>query len=327
MVVACAPGSPRRFYFGGRVAEKETGAPAEDNIARGILLTIISVMIFGVQDALAKILVQDWSPFQIAMMRYWAFGLFSLYLVSRQAPLWQAFASKALGWQIARGFLLMADVWLFAFAVKTVPLPELHAILMLYPLLVTLIAIPVLGEKVGPFRIGAVVVGFAGALLMVRPGGLPISWGVIFGILAAFAYSSYIVATRITAKADSTATNMVFVGVIGMVCSTAVGIFFWEPMGPRGLILVALVMVTTITAHALMMKALSYAPASVVQPFNYLMLPWAILLSLVIFSHLIDFVSFLGALIIVGAGLIVWWRERKRKVRVSAAETTPAEKA
>jgi len=304
------------------------GRDPQDSAAwsRGILLTIAAVMVFGIQDAVAKILMQTWSPFQITMMRYWAFGLFSLYLVSRQAPLRQAFRSRVPRWQILRGVLLVIDIWWFAIALATVPLPELQAISLIYPLLVTLLAVPLLGERVGVFRIAAVVVGFAGALVILRPGGLPWDMGVVYAVLSAFAYAAYIALTRKVAMVDSTATNMVYAGVIGLVMTTAVGVFFWQPMDLAGIALAGVVMTTTVVAHTLMMKALSHAPASVLQPFNYLSLPWAIVLGLVVFGHLIDFVSFIGAAIVAGAGLVVWARERRKRVRVSYTEATPAGK-
>lgn len=294
-----------------------------DRTSVGIALTVLSVLVFGFQDVAAKILVQTWSPFQVTMMRYWAFGLFSLLMVMRQAPLRQAFRSKMPGWQIARGILLVIDIWLFAFAVRTVPLGELQSIILLYPLLVTLLAVPVLGERVGPWRIGAVVAGFLGALVILRPGGLPLTVDVLFGLGAATAFSSYIVLTRKVAQVDSVWTSMVYVGVVGMVLTSAVGIWFFTPMGLDGILLLGVMIVTTIVGHGLMMLALELAPASTVQPFNYLMLPWAAILSLIFFSHLIDTISLVGATIIVGSGLLVWARERHRRIAVTRAEAIP----
>src|SRR5690606_25565808 len=145
---------------------------------RAILLTLITIGVFGVQDAVSKILMQDYSPFQVTMMRYWGFAVFALVLVARQAPLRQALRSRSPRLQLLRGVLLMADIWFFAMALQTVALGELQAIVIVYPLLVTLFAIPVLGEKVGVFRFGAVGVGFVGALIIMRRGGVPLDWGV-----------------------------------------------------------------------------------------------------------------------------------------------------
>ena len=293
-----------------------SSATRGDNVARAILLTLATIGIFGVQDAVAKFLVQDYSPFQITMMRYWGFAVFSLVLVSRQAPLRQAFASRAPVQQVLRGVLLMADVWLFALALRSVPLAELQSITLVYPLLVTLFAIPILGEKVGVFRLVAVSVGFAGAMVIVRPGGLPLDWGVAFAIASAALYALYIVMTRKVSAVDSASTSLAYTGVVGLVMSTAVGIFFWQPMEWQTVALVVLVMGTTCVGHGLMTLALSLAPASVLQPFNYFTLPWAIVLSATVFGHLIDGVSLLGAAVIVAAGLVVMARERIKRVKV-----------
>jgi drug/metabolite transporter (DMT)-like permease len=299
-----------------------------DNDTRGIVLAVTASLTFGVQDAVSKILVQDHSPFQITMLRYWAFAAFSLFLVARQAPLRQALRSRRPVLQLLRGLLLIVDIWLFAFAVRTVPLAELQAISLVYPLMVTLIAIPMLGEKVGVFRFGAVAVGFAGAMVIVRPGGLPLEWGVLFAVLSSSCYAVYVVLTRIVSRDDTTPTSMVYVALVGLVCSTAVGVFFWQPLDARAMLLLLVIMVTTSLAHSLMMAALSMAPASALQPFSYVSLPWGIVLSVAIFGHLIDPVSLVGAAIIVGAGLVVMARERRqarlRTGRASAAGLPPA---
>lgn len=298
-----------------------------DNVSLGIGLTIVAILIFGLQDALAKMLVQTYSPFQLAMMRYWAFAAFSLVLVMRQGPLRQAFRSASPGLQVTRAALLVFDIWFFAAALRTVPLAELQAITLVYPLLVTLVAIPILGEKVGLFRIGAVTIGFLGALVIVRPGGLPLDWGVAYAMLSASFYAIYIALTRKVSSKDPTATSMVYVGVIGLLLTTGVGVFFWQPMDLRSLGIMALVMVTSTTAHGLMMVALSRAPASLIQPFNYTALPWGITLSYLFFGHLIDTVSLMGGAVIAGAGLVVMAREHRLARSGRVAVPQPAEES
>ena len=292
-----------------------------DNVGRAIVLTILTIAIFGVQDAMSKILVQTYSPFQVTMMRYWGFALLSLVLVMRQAPLRQALRSRAPLWQVARGSLLIIEIWCFALALQSVPLGELQAISLVYPLLVTLFAIPILGEKVGVFRLVAVGLGFLGALVIVRPGGLELGWGVLFALLSSVLYSIYIVITRRVSGQDSAATTMVYTGIMGLLLSSAVGIFYWQPMAWPDVALLLAIVVTTCLGHGLMIFALSMAPASTVQPFNYFSLPWAILLSAVVFGDWIDPVSLIGAAIIVAAGLVVMARERMRKTVVPADPT------
>lgn len=293
--------------------------PRADNLGRAIALTLTTIAVFGVQDAVAKLLVQAHSPFQITMMRYWGFAVFALIIVMRQGPLREALKSKMPKRQILRGVLLMVDIWCFAIALQTVPLGELQAIVIIYPLLVTVFAIPILGEKVGIFRFAAVGAGLLGALIILRPGGVPLEWGVAFAIASAASYAHYIVLTRQVSRSDSAATSLAYGALVGLVMSSGVGIFFWQPMPWTDFALVVVTMLTTCAGHGLMVYALTMAPASVLQPFNYFSLPWAIVLSVVVFGQWIDPISLLGAAVIVAAGLVVMARERQKRIPVVAA--------
>ncbi len=304
----------------------DSGYARADSVGRAIVLTLITIGVFGIQDAVSKMLVQSYSPFMITMMRYWGFALFALVLVLRQAPLRQALNSRVPGWQVLRGVLLIADIWFFALALKTVPLGELQAIVIVYPLLVTLFAIPVLGEKVGLFRFAAVGAGFLGALVVMRPGGVPLDWGAAFALASSVLYAFYIVVTRKVSQYDSAPTSMIYVALVGLVMSGAVGVFFWEPMTWGDFALVVVMMITTCAGHGVMVIALTMAPASVLQPFNYFSLPWAIVLSVVVFGHWIDPVSLLGAGIIVVAGLVVMARERVKRSTVITEEASSTQK-
>lgn len=297
-----------------------TGA-GQDNIGRGIALVLVAILIFSSQDAVSKWLVlSDVSPFQMTMMRFWAFAALSLLMGWRKGGIRASFRSAHPFLQMLRGTLLVGDIWLYVLALMTVPLAAVQSITLIYPLLVTLFAIPLLGEKVGVFRIGAVVMGFVGALVIVRPGGLPLDWGVIYAATSGAAYALYIVLTRKVAATDSTTTSMVYTGVVGLVISSGVGMFHWAPLEPVSLLLIIYIMITGVVAHGIMIYALSLAPASVLQPFNYTSLPWSILLGLVVFHEALDPISLLGAAIIAGAGLVVMARERIRKVPQASAE-------
>jgi drug/metabolite transporter (DMT)-like permease len=299
------------------------GGARRDNVGRGIALALSAILIFSTQDATSKLLVESVSPFQLTMMRFWAFAAFSLFLVLRKGSLSGALRTTHPVLQVLRGVLLVADIWMFVLSLKTVQLPEVQSITLVYPLIVTLAAIPLLGERIGIFRISAVIVGFFGALVIVRPGGVPLDWGALAALGSGACYALYIVLTRKVSATDTTTTSMVYVGLVGLVLTSSIGIFFWQPLDLRTLLLIGYIMMTGVVAHGMMMLALSLAPASVLQPFNYTSLPWSIVFSIVIFQHMIDPISLAGAGVIVAAGLVVMARERIKKVPATAEPTLP----
>lgn len=140
-------------------------------------------------------------------------------------------------------------------------------------------------------------------------------WGVAYALISSALYALYIVVTRKVSSVDTSATSLTYVAVVGLILSSAVGVFFWQPMPWTDFALVVVMMITTCAGHGIMVFALSMAPASVLQPFNYFSLPWAIVLSIIVFGHWIDPISLVGAGVIVAAGLVVMARERMRASR------------
>jgi drug/metabolite transporter (DMT)-like permease len=291
------------------------GSAQPVNVARGVGLLLAATLIFGVQDVVSKILVASYSPFQIVMVRYWAFFALAVWLVMRNSSLKRAFVSRAVGGQVARGVLLVVDIWFFAEALKTVPLGDIGAINMVYPLMVTVFAIPLLGERVGVFRMSAVAAGFFGAMLIIRPGFATVEIGVIYALLSSAFYALYLVLTRKVSQIDTTTTSLFYVAAVGLALTSGVGVFFWQPMAVEDWGLMAVLCLTMCGGHGLVMVSLRYAPASVLQPFNYFSLPWAITLGFLVFGTMIDGFALAGALVIVAAGLVVMWRERKLAVK------------
>jgi len=210
--------------------ERELPRRTVNNVALGFTLSIAATVIFGVQDAMAELLVQDYSPFQLAMIRFWAFAAFSLFLVARQGRLRTAFHSKQPVTQLIRATLLVVDIWLFAAALKTVPLAELQAIVLIYPLLATLAAIPLLGGEGRTLPLCCCRRGFsrgAGHCSPRRAASRP--WRAVCGPLGDL-LRTHIALTRKVSATDSTATSMLYVGAVGLVLTTAVGSFFWQPV-------------------------------------------------------------------------------------------------
>lgn len=293
----------------------------QDDVGRGIAFTLLAIFFFATQDAVSKLLVGDFSPFQISMMRFWAFLATAAFLVRRKGPLLAALRTATPWLQVLRPTLLVVDIWLFMFALQTVPLAEMQAITLVYPLIVTVIAVPLLGERIGVFRISAVLAGFLGALVIVRPGGLPLDFGAFCALGSAACYAIYLAITRKVSGTDAPETSMLYVGAVGFVLTSAVGVFFWKTPDFSSLALIAYLMFSSCASHGLIILALGAAPANVLQPFNYTALPWGILFGYLVFGQMIDFVSALGAGVIVLAGAVVMVREqlKKRSVPVDTA--------
>ena len=289
-----------------------TPPEAGNNISKGIALTLISIMIFAVQDVAVKMLVTDYPPTQVVMVRFWGVAVFTLVWVMREGPIRNAFRTKKPFLQISRGVLLVLDIWCFSAALQFMPLSDLQAIFMLFPIVTTLFAVPLLGEKVGIFRWSAIAVGFLGAMIIIRPGFQEVNIGVWFQLGAVTTFALYTVLTRLVSRHDSTTTSVVYMAAVGVVLSTSVGVFNMVPMTLNGWLLMGLVIVTANVAHTLFTMAYREAPASALQPFNFLILPAAIIMTVIFFGHWIDMISLFGASLTVGAGLFVWWRERQK---------------
>src|SRR6185503_12559457 len=101
------------------------------------------------------------------------------------------------------------------------------------------------------FRLTAVAVGFLGALIIVRPGGVPLDWGVAYAVGSGACYALYIVLTRKVSATDSATTSVVYVGIVGLLVSTSVGLFFWQPLTPTMVLLIGYIMLTGVVAHGM----------------------------------------------------------------------------
>jgi drug/metabolite transporter (DMT)-like permease len=155
----------------------------------------------------------------------------------RQHGFSKVFHSKRPGLQVSRALIFLADLLLFATGLRTLPLVEITAITLMFPIFITIFSIPLLGEKVGRFRWLSIVLGFTGVLIILRPGFAVFDIGAIFALSATMLFALYAVLTRKVAQEDSAATCMLYVGVIGMVCSSIVGVFFWQTPDCRLLVL------------------------------------------------------------------------------------------
>jgi drug/metabolite transporter (DMT)-like permease len=154
--------------------------------------------------------------------------------------------------------------------------------------------------------------GCSGAVVIIRPGMGVFQPAVLIPLACALMFALYHVLTRLASREDSSATSLFYLAWLGAIFSTPFGILAWKPPTPEAWGYMALLSVTGMIGHMLLIMALEHAPASVLQPLNYLLLVWATLLGFLLFDNLPDAMTLMGSTVIVASGLYAMFRERVR---------------
>jgi len=282
--------------------------PQPTRQALAIALLVLTGALLSSMDAFAKYLSQEHAVLFILWGRYFFHSVLNFSVLSLRGDF--AFLKpRRPGLQILRaGFLLGATGCMYV-ALSLMPLAEATAIMFLNPLIITALSIPMLGEKVGARRWTAIVIGFVGILLIVKPGSDAMNPAAILPLIAAVSVSMYILMTQIMRDLDDANATNFYTTAVGTVLFTAMLPFTYEDMSGFNWMLMIAMGGCGLGGHFLLMKAFHMAPASLLAPFGYAHLVFAAIIGFIVFGDVPDLVSIIGALIIVGSGLYVWYRE------------------
>ena len=274
----------------------------------GIGLVIFMTICFSSLDASAKYFGNELPLWVLLWGRYVFNFLFVALFFFRGAPA-DIIHTRNIKLQILRSILLVSSTLTFWLALMFLPLADCVVILFIAPLLVTVLAAPILGESVGRHRWTAVILGFVGVLVVMRPGITIFSWVSILPFMTAFLYAGVQLSTRILGRTEGALTTLLYSSAGGAIICTIGVLFFWVTPSPvQWLVLVWLGFLGAL-GHYLMIKAYQLAPASLLAPFDYTTLIWATILGFVVFGDLPDGWTILGALIIMSSGLYLIRRE------------------
>ncbi|MEL6768330.1 MAG: DMT family transporter [Pseudomonadota bacterium] len=276
---------------------------------RGVLGMAVATFFFITMDSFAKGLGEHLPPMMVVWARYLSQTLLLMLLFA--PSLRRRLVTTAPGLQLLRGALLFTVTALFFSALAVLPLAEAIALVQVGPLFMTALAALILAEKVGPRRWAAVAVGLLGALLIIRPGLAVFQPAALLALSAAFCFAAFQVLTRYLGGADAIWTTMLWTSITGLMLATATLPWTWAAPTAAALPGMVLVGAAGLIGHAVFVWAIGQVPASVLAPFNYLSLLWAMLAGLVIFGEVPEALTLLGAAIIVSAGIYVWHRERR----------------
>jgi drug/metabolite transporter (DMT)-like permease len=287
----------------------------------GYSFTFLAFSVFAIQDGLSKHLGGDYSPVQVAMVRYWAFVAFALFLATRsRGGLRVAINTKRPFLQILRGLLLFSQILISIVAFTHVGLAKSQAIFAAGPIFVALLSMPILGEKVGWRRWTAISAGLVGVLIMLSPGADGFNIYVVLPLICAVLGAVYAIATRLVSRDDGPSTSFFYLAIVGFIGANILGPFFWIPFSAMDWVWMGCLCCTGIVGHLALIKAYENLDAVVVQPISYWQLVLGAVIAVTVFGEVLRWNTVVGAAIVVGAGLFTVWREWVVSRRVKRAE-------
>lgn len=286
--------------------------PVEQNTRLGIVFMMAGIAMFANGEAAVKHLAAHYDVMQVVWARYTFHALLFLAIFSRMGIVNQI-RTRRPALQLGRSILLLMGTALFFTALRFLPLADAVAINFVSPLLVTAFSIPLLGERVGVRRWAAIVVGLAGVLIIIRPGSAAVHWAAVLPLGTAVCYAFYQIMTRIASRTEDARTNLFWTSAVGAIVTSAIAPFVWTAPDGLGWLLMAATGLLFGFGHFLLIKGLEIAPASVLSPFMYTQIIWAMVLGLLVFGQFPDSFTFGGAAIVIASGLYVWYRETGRR--------------
>jgi drug/metabolite transporter (DMT)-like permease len=271
---------------------------------KGICLICAAVLLFAGSDALSKYLTNFYPVVMVLWVRYVVHVLLML-LAIRPTSLHSLIASKKPKLQIVRGLCMVSTNLLFISALRFIPLAEGTSIMYLAPLLITACSGPLLGERATRVQWLAVIIGFFGVLLVVRPGGSMSHPAALLALCAAFTFSFLQIITRKLNTIDSATTSNFISGLVSTGVTSLLIPFFWQTPTLHLAVLMVLLGGSAVISHLLMTKAYQYAKPSILAPFSYVQLLFAGLIGYAFFQQTPDAIGLLGMLVIVIGGVLV----------------------
>ena len=270
----------------------------------GILFGILAYFCFSILDATQKTLILYHSVFQLLLIKY--FFVLSLSLIeSKRKKNFNFYKSKNIKLQILRSLLSVIESGCFVLSFKYLSLADAHSVGSLAPIIVVALSAVILKEKVSTKTWFAIFIGFIGVLIILRPASSIFDPKALLPLIAAFMLGLYQVVTRKISKHDSAETSLFYTSIIGIFIMSLLATKFWSPIASSSYILFLAIGIFFSLGVYLQIIALSKARASIIQPFHYTLIFWAIIFGYFFYDDIPDFFTIMGAIIITVSGIFV----------------------
>ena len=277
----------------------------------GVLYMCAACALFPIMNGIVKLLAATYEPTQIVWFRIVVhLGLVALLFTPRMGL--DLFRTRRIGLQFVNSVMMLLSTLLFFSAVKWVGVAEAIAVSFVAPLAVVLLAWPLLGERITAMRIVAVILGFAGVLVVIRPGSSVFQWASVLLLGSALCYAVYQVIIRRLAGVDHPATSIFYSVLLGaIVMSTLMPLVWMWPKSPVDWLLLLSLGALGGFGQYCVARALTYASANLIAPLNYTQMIGSVIVGYLMFAEVPDAYTWLGTVLIVGAGLLVTLQVRQ----------------
>ena len=299
------------------VRRASSGRRPASNVLTGIGFMALAGVFFGGMSVAVRYVTQSIHPFEAAFFRIF-FGLLVL------APSfifhgWRPLRTRRPGLHFLRAALNVVAMLSFFYALSITPIALAQALGFTAPLFAALLAVLLLGERIRVRRITAIAVGFAGALLILRPGQQPVELGPVLVLASSAVWGCTVIVIKSLSRTDSAVTITAYMVLLMSPMTLAAALFVWTwPSAGELAVLIGIGVAGTF-AQICMAQALKLAEATVVLPFDFSKLVWGTLFAWLVFGEVIDAWTFVGAVVIFSGGLYVAYRERQLARRDGAS--------
>ena len=286
----------------------------EDRAGFGIILMLAAWFLFSLVDTGAKWLAVAGAPaFQLAFMRYFGHFVISIGVIARGGITTERFQTTHKWQVVSRALLLISATLSNFYLLRFVPLTVTSALMFTSPIIVCFLSIWFLKERVGPWRIFAILLGFIGVLIVVRPFGEVFHPAMLMVIYNATALALYSIMTRQLAGVVAVDTQQFYMGALGTLVMLPFAILTWQsPDSLMGWIVLVSLGALGWGGHQFLTNAHRYGTANTLMPYTYSFMIYVAIWGYLLFGNVPDRWTIIGALVIIGSGLIIWKREQNR---------------
>ncbi len=282
------------------------------NLFKGILFFMTAILVISIVDTICKFFTKELHAIQIVWGYFIGINLtlwFFFFLKGEKLSKLMKTNKPIL--QILRPAFLVCSISSLFVGLTYLPLAEATAIGFVAPLFITILSVPILKEKVGIHRWIAILIGFTGVIIIIRPGGEFWQFVSIMPLLGAIFFALFQIFTRLLSGTEKTFTTLFYTGLGGLSWSSLIVPFVWiDPSQIHIIVFLATGMLGAL-AHLCMINAFDYSEASLLAPYNYTKLIWVTIFGYLFFEDIPSLEMWIGSGVIVLAGLYVLYRERK----------------